>query len=151
MSYVMTSHVMVLPSRNIFLLQDVLLILRSLSFYPVINILRIIGKSGKLMVWPNFRTISNIFSKLGFALKFDLSIHMQHTHTMSYNDVLCCAEYFWQTQHTHCMNKATYRCCNATQNMVKILSSKLFPCMFLLAILLLVVVKIREYMDRGEK
>ena len=36
------------------------------------NLLKIIRKSGKLMVWPNLRTIFNIFAKLIFALKFNI-------------------------------------------------------------------------------
>ena len=37
-----------------------------------VNIIKIIQKSSKLRVWPNFRTVFNIIAKLMFALKFHI-------------------------------------------------------------------------------
>ena len=103
----------VLPSHNIFLLQNgFLLILRLLSFfYPVnknfkllcilfgychtqilnfkakinfANLLKIIRKSSKSRGWLNFWTIFKIFAKLIFALKFQICV-WQHPNNMHTN------------------------------------------------------------------
>ena len=51
------------------------------------NMVKIIQKSSKFRVWPNFQTIFNIFAKLIFALKFDVWVwqHPSNMHRNFYN------------------------------------------------------------------